>query len=45
MGLYGQRVGALNIVTADAKETEAVMSQLNQAPRPLSSLPLEVVLA
>jgi aspartate/tyrosine/aromatic aminotransferase len=30
MGLYGQRVGALNIVTADAKETEAVMSQLNQ---------------
>jgi aspartate/tyrosine/aromatic aminotransferase len=30
MGLYGQRVGALNIVTSDAKETEAVMSQLNQ---------------
>jgi len=39
MGLYGQRVGALNIVTADAKETEAVMSQLNQVVRPMYSNP------
>ncbi|ELR25647.1 glutamicoxaloacetic transaminase, mitochondrial, putative [Acanthamoeba castellanii str. Neff] len=39
MGLYGQRVGALNIVTSDAKETEAVMSQLNQVIRPMYSNP------
>lgn len=39
MGLYGQRVGALNIVTSDASETEAVMSQLNQVIRPMYSNP------
>ncbi|KAL6043091.1 aspartate transaminase aat1 [Balamuthia mandrillaris] len=38
-GLYGQRVGALNIVTADDKETSVVMSQLNQVIRPMYSNP------
>jgi len=38
-GLYGQRVGALNIVTSDAKETDIVMSNLNQVIRPMYSNP------
>eukprot|EP01089_Gocevia_fonbrunei_P020562 TRINITY_DN7699_c0_g1_i2.p1 TRINITY_DN7699_c0_g1~~TRINITY_DN7699_c0_g1_i2.p1 ORF type:complete len:352 (-),score=48.11 TRINITY_DN7699_c0_g1_i2:15-1070(-) len=38
-GLYGQRVGALNIVTQNEGETKAVMSQLNQVIRPMYSNP------
>lgn len=38
-GLYGQRVGALNVVTNSAKETSIVMSQLNQVIRPMYSNP------
>jgi len=38
-GLYGQRIGALNVVTNNSKETEAVMSQLNQVIRPMYSNP------
>jgi len=38
-GLYGQRVGALNIVTSNDKETDIVMSQLNQVIRPMYSNP------
>ena len=29
-GLYGQRVGALNVVTANADETRVVLSNLNK---------------
>jgi len=38
-GLYGQRVGALNIVTGSPAETTAVSSQLNQVIRPMYSNP------
>jgi len=38
-GLYGQRIGALNVLTNNSKETEAVMSQLNQVIRPMYSNP------
>ena len=39
MGLYGQRVGALNIITDSEKQTKIVMSQLNQVIRPMYSNP------
>eukprot|EP01104_Vermistella_antarctica_P002825 TRINITY_DN13025_c0_g1_i1.p1 TRINITY_DN13025_c0_g1~~TRINITY_DN13025_c0_g1_i1.p1 ORF type:complete len:446 (+),score=132.56 TRINITY_DN13025_c0_g1_i1:39-1340(+) len=39
MGLYGQRIGALNVVAADAGQTKNVMSQLNQVIRPMYSNP------
>eukprot|EP01101_Sappina_pedata_P005488 TRINITY_DN2524_c0_g1_i1.p1 TRINITY_DN2524_c0_g1~~TRINITY_DN2524_c0_g1_i1.p1 ORF type:complete len:443 (+),score=204.19 TRINITY_DN2524_c0_g1_i1:42-1331(+) len=38
-GLYGQRVGALNVVTKSAEETKIVLSQLNQVIRPMYSNP------
>jgi len=38
-GLYGQRVGALNVVTSTSKETKVVLSQLNQVIRPMYSNP------
>jgi len=38
-GLYGQRVGALNIITQNKNQTEIVMSQLNQVIRPMYSNP------
>lgn len=38
-GLYGQRVGALNVTTDSPKETAAVLSQLNQVIRPMYSNP------
>lgn len=38
-GLYGQRVGALHIVTEGAEETKAVMSQLKIIIRPMYSTP------
>jgi len=38
-GLYGQRVGALNIVSANERETGVLMSQLNQVIRPMYSNP------
>jgi len=38
-GLYGQRVGALNVVTTNSKETKTVLSQLNQVIRPMYSNP------
>jgi aspartate aminotransferase len=39
MGLYGQRVGALNVITRSKKECSAVTSQLNQVVRPMYSNP------
>eukprot|EP00043_Microstomoeca_roanoka_P000758 m.28944 g.28944 ORF g.28944 m.28944 type:complete len:446 (-) comp10489_c0_seq4:836-2173(-) len=39
MGLYGERVGALNIVTASRSEAQAVESQLKILIRPLYSNP------
>lgn len=38
-GLYGQRIGALNVITNNAKETKVVMSQMNQVIRPMYSNP------
>jgi len=38
-GLYGQRVGALSIVTADEEEKEKVLSQLKIVIRPIYSNP------
>jgi aspartate aminotransferase len=38
-GLYGQRIGALNVVTSSQKETKVVLSQLNQVIRPMYSNP------
>ena len=38
-GLYGERVGALSVVCADAKEAEAVASQLKIVIRPMYSNP------
>jgi aspartate aminotransferase len=38
-GLYGQRVGALNVATSSTKETTAVLSQLNLVIRPMYSNP------
>lgn len=38
-GLYGERVGALSVVCADAKEAEAVTSQLKIIIRPMYSNP------
>jgi aspartate aminotransferase len=38
-GLYGQRIGAINVVTSGEKETKVVMSQLNQVVRPMYSNP------
>jgi len=38
-GLYGERVGALHIVTKDAEETERLMSQLLITVRPMYSNP------
>ena len=34
MGLYGERVGALTVVTRSAEVTKRVESQLKQASRP-----------
>lgn len=34
MGLYGERVGALSVVTTDPKTTKKVESQLKQASIP-----------
>ena len=40
MGLYGERVGALNLVTPDPDSTEAVLSQVKQRiVRPMYSSP------
>jgi aspartate aminotransferase len=39
IGLYGQRIGALNVVTTSPKETKIVLSQLNQVIRPMYSSP------
>lgn len=39
MGLYGQRVGALNIVSSSPESVRAIMSQLNQVIRPMYSNP------
>ncbi len=38
-GLYGERVGALSVVCADAREAEAVASQLKIIVRPMYSNP------
>jgi Aspartate/tyrosine/aromatic aminotransferase len=38
-GLYGQRVGALSIVTADEDEAKKVLSQMKMAIRPMYSNP------
>ena len=38
-GLYGERVGALSVVCADAAEAKAVESQLKRAIRPIWSNP------
>ena len=38
-GLYGQRVGALSIVTADAEEAKKVLSQMKMTVRPMYSNP------
>jgi len=38
-GLYGQRVGALNLITQSSSETKIVLSQLNQVIRPMYSNP------
>lgn len=38
-GLYGQRIGALNVVTNSAAETKTVLSNLNQVIRPMYSNP------
>lgn len=38
-GLYGERVGALHVVTASAEETEKVLSQLLIVIRPMYSNP------
>jgi aspartate aminotransferase, mitochondrial len=38
-GIYGQRAGALSLVTGSAKETETVMSRLKQLARPIYSNP------
>jgi len=38
-GLYGQRIGALNIITQNSNETKLVLSQLNQVIRPMYSNP------
>jgi len=38
-GLYGERIGALHIVTASAEETERVLSQLLIVVRPMYSNP------
>ena len=38
-GLYGERIGALSIVTADAKTTQAIQSQLKMIIRPMYSNP------
>ena len=39
MGLYGQRVGALNVITNSKQETDNVLSQLNLVIRPMYSNP------
>lgn len=39
MGLYGERVGALSVVTTDPKTTKKVESQLKQVIRPMYSNP------
>lgn len=39
MGLYGERVGALHIVTANAKTAEKVLSQVKLVIRPMYSSP------
>ncbi|KAK4538824.1 hypothetical protein CDCA_CDCA20G4849 [Cyanidium caldarium] len=39
MGLYGERVGALHVVCAEAAVTRAVMSQLKQVARAMYSSP------
>ena len=38
-GLYGERVGALSVVCADAQEAQAVLSQLKILVRPMYSNP------
>ncbi len=38
-GLYGQRVGALSIVTADENEAKKVLSQMKMTVRPMYSNP------
>lgn len=38
-GMYGQRIGALSLVTGSRKETEVVMSRLKQTARPMYSSP------
>jgi len=38
-GLYGERIGTLSVVTADAEETERVNSQLKVLVRPMYSNP------
>lgn len=39
MGLYGQRIGALSMITKNAKEQECVESQLKGVIRPAISSP------
>jgi aspartate aminotransferase, mitochondrial len=38
-GIYGQRAGALSIVTGSKKETDVVMSRVKQLARPIYSNP------
>lgn len=39
MGLYGERIGALNVICADSKPVEAVRSQLKKIVRAMYSSP------
>lgn len=38
-GIYGERAGALSVVTGSPKETEIVMSRIKQLARPIYSNP------
>lgn len=38
-GIYGQRAGALSVVTQSPKETDVVMSRIKQLARPIYSNP------
>jgi len=38
-GIYGERAGALSVVTGSKKETEVVMSRIKQLARPIYSNP------
>jgi aspartate/tyrosine/aromatic aminotransferase len=38
-GIYGERAGALSVVTGNSKETDIVMSRIKQLARPIYSNP------